>query len=128
MKRIALMLGGLLASVLAASPLAALTLTWTLADPAALAAYHVGSGVVIVASGNTCLPTKLVADTKPFVYDYELGSRSGLLCLTGASTITAYYQAGSPAKVTVKTKSRTVMLTVLTVPPTNPAIGHLPFH
>lgn len=128
MKRIALLLlGGLLVS-LDASPSAAFTYTWKLAAPSSIAAYQVGKGVITVASANACPPSELVPESTPFAYDFKLGSAKGLFCLAGTGTIAAYYHAGSPTTVTVKTTSGTRTVPVQPVPPANPAIGHLPFH
>lgn len=131
-KRIALLLsGGLLLSSVMASPSAAFTYTFALANPSQIVAYQVGGGVITVASApvNACGPTKLVPHTKAFRYDYEVGSTKGVFCLSGyLAPMAAYYQTGSPATVTVNTKAGAVSVKVLPPPPISPAIGHLPFH
>ncbi|HME81904.1 MAG TPA: hypothetical protein VKF82_07485 [Candidatus Eremiobacteraceae bacterium] len=128
MKRIAiLLLGGLLVT-LDASPSGAWTYTWKLANPSSIVAYQVGKGVITIASASACPPSELVPESTPFAYDFKLGSAKGLFCLAGTGTIAAYYEAGSPSTVTVKTTSGTRTVPVAPVPPTNPAIGHLPFH
>ena len=132
MKRIALCLsGGFLMCSLMASPSTALTYTWNLANPSQIAAYQVGKGVITVASApqNACGPTELVADVKPFAYEYKVGSRKGVYCLASyVAPIAAYYQAGAPSTITVNTKAGAVTVPVVPAPPASPAIGHLPFH
>jgi hypothetical protein len=139
MRRIALsVLGGLFASVLAASPsAAAITYTWSLGKPTQIVAYQVGNGVITLATAVVlCQPAKLVLDTtKPFVYDFKVGTAKGVYCAWPAlspppytAPIAAYYQVGSPSSVTVHTKAGVVTVHVQPAPPTNPAIGHLPFH
>ena len=132
MRRIAsFLLGGLLASVLAASPATAITYTWSLGTPSEIVAYQVGNGVITIATAVvSCKQTELVLDTKPFVYDFEIGTPKGVLCAWGVrgAPIAAYYQVGSPSSVTVHTKTGVMTVSVQPAPPTNPAMGHLPFH
>jgi len=132
MKRITLLVvTGCVVSLLNTSPSAAFTYTWNLANPSQLAAYQIGKGVITVASApqNACGPTELVADVKPFVYDYKVGSTKGVLCLASyVAPIAAYYQTGSPSSITVRTKAGAVTVPVVPAPPASPAISHLPFH
>jgi len=132
MRQIALsVLGGLLASVLAASPSGAFTYTYKLANPSQVVAYQIGSGVITIATAVVvCQPTELVLDKKPFVYDFKIGTAIGVLCGLGphTATIAAYYQAGSPSTVTVNTKAGAVTVTVQPAPPVSPTTSHLPFH
>ncbi len=138
MRRIAsILLGGLLASVLAASPATAITYTWSLGKPSQIVAYQVGNGVITVATAVVlCQPIKLALDTtKPFVYDFKIGTAKGVYCSWPAlspppytAPIAAYYQVGSPSSVTVHTKTGVMTISVQPAPPSNPAIGHLPFH
>jgi hypothetical protein len=131
-KQIALsVLGGLLASVLAASPATAITYTWALGKPSQIVAYQVGNGVITIATAvTTCKPIQLVLDTKPYVYDFKIGSPSGVLCAAGAygAPIAAYYQVGSPATVSVHTKSGVMTVPVQPAPPESATTSHLPFH
>jgi hypothetical protein len=138
MRRIALLLlGGLLVCVFMASPSAAITYTWNLGNPSKIVAYQVGNGVITIATAVVlCKPTELVLDTKPFVYDFKIGTAKGVYCAWGAlspppyaAPIAAYYQVGSPATVTVNTKAGAVTVPVLPAPPAPPpTTGHLPFH
>jgi hypothetical protein len=124
-------LGGLLASMLAASPATAFTYTWALGKPSEIVAYQVGGGVITIATAVvSCKRTQLVLGKKPFVYDFEIGTPSGVLCAVGASgaPIAAYYQAGSPSTVTVHTKSGVVTVPVQPAPPESATTSHLPFH
>jgi hypothetical protein len=133
MNRIVLLaIWGLLASVLAASPAAAITYTWSLGNPSKIVAYKVGGGVItIVSAVVVCQATEILPHAKPFVYDFEVGTPKGILCAAGnAASIAAYYQAGSPSTVTVNTKAGAVTITVQPAPPALilPPTGHLPFH
>ena len=132
MKRFALFaFGGLLASLLAASPSAAFTISWNLGNPSTLVAYQVGNGVITIASANllTCDQIQLIPSGKAFAYSYKIGSPKGAFCLVKYyAPIAAYYQVGSPSTVTVTTKAGVVTLNVRPAPPTQPNIGHLPFH
>ena len=132
MRQIAVsVVGGLLASVLAASPATAITYTWALGKPSEIVAYQVGGGVITIATAVVlCQPTKLVLDnTKPFVYDFKIGTTKGVLCAASYSApIASYYQTGSPSTVKVHTSAGIRTINVQPAPPTQPSIGHLPFH
>jgi hypothetical protein len=138
MRQLALsVVGGLLASVLAASPATAITYTWSLGKPSEIVAYQVGGGVITVATAVVaCKQTALVLDnTKPFVYDFNIGTPKGIFCgwgLTGPSAyrapIASYYQTGSPSTVKVHTSTGIQTVNVQPAPPTQASIGHLPFH
>lgn len=133
MKRIALLLlSALLFGLLNAAPSAAYSYVWNLADPSALVAYQVGTGVITVASTNllTCQSSQLMAETKPFVYDYKVASPGkGMLCMSKyAAQIASYYQAGSVSTVKVHTKSGVMNVPVQAAPPASNSTSHLPFH
>ncbi|MBV8172137.1 MAG: hypothetical protein JO219_09415 [Candidatus Eremiobacteraeota bacterium] len=125
-------LGGLLCSVLLTGPSAAGSgLTWKLANPSTIVAYQVGKGVITVASVSivSCDQVTLQATSTPFVYNFEVGTPKGVLCdVANAAPIAAYYQAGSPSKVTVNTKAGPKTIDVTLPPPQPASIGHLPFH
>jgi hypothetical protein len=117
--------------MLAASPATAITYTWALGKPSEIVAYQVGGGVVTIATAVvSCKRTELVLGTKPFVYDFKIGTPTGILCAYGANgaPIAAYYQVGSPATVTVHTKSGVVTVPVQPAPPESATTSHLPFH
>jgi hypothetical protein len=130
-KRIALyVMGSLLAAILPAAPASA-SMTWALANPSQIAAYQIGKGVITIASISVlgCETDGFVATGKPFVYNFEVGTPKGMLCLSQYwAPIAAYYQAGSPSTVTVNTKAGPRTINVTLPPPQSPAIGHLPFH
>ena len=132
MRQIAVsVVGGLLASVLAASPAAAITYTWALGKPSEIVAYQVSGGVLTVATAVVlCQPTELVLhNTKPFVYDFKIGTAKGVLCAASYSApIASYYQTGSPSTVKVHTSAGIRTINVRPAPPTQPSIRHLPFH
>ncbi|HMD01885.1 MAG TPA: hypothetical protein VKG44_02855 [Candidatus Baltobacteraceae bacterium] len=132
MKRIApALLGVLLLSLLNAGPSTAITYTWKAANPSALVAYQVGGGVITLAGAavNACQMIALSAESKPFVYAFKTAWPSGVLCTAKTvAKIAAYYQSGTPATVKVHTKGGTTTVTVQPPPPTQPSIGHLPFH
>jgi hypothetical protein len=137
-KQIALsVLGGLLASVLAVSPATAITYTWALGKPSQIVAYQVGGGVVTVATAVVlCKQTELILDnTKPFVYDFKIGTPKGILCAWGAlspppysAPIASYYQTGTPATVKVHTSTGIQIINVQPAPPESATTSHLPFH
>ena len=124
MGRIAcLLFSALLLGLALVNPSAA-NILWAPADPDSILAYRVGSGVITIASESllSCEAIKLVPEAKPFVYDFSAGRPGGVMCIQKATAkITAYYEAGAPAKVTVKTKSSTLTVPVLPAPPALPA-------
>lgn len=132
MKRFALFaFGGLLLCSAMASPSAAVTISWNLGNPSTLVAYQVGNGVITIASANllTCDQTRLIPGGKAFTYSYKIGTPKGAFCLVKyGAPVAAYYQVGSPSTVTVTTKAGVVTLNVQPAPPSQPNIGHLPFH
>jgi hypothetical protein len=134
MRQIALtVLGGLLASVLAASPSGAFTYTYKLANPSQVVAYQIGGGVITIASASllTCQTAELTpVKSKPFVYEYKVGDPGpGMLCMNkNWAPISSYYQTGSPSTVKVHTSTGTMTVNVQPAPPTPPTLGHLPFH
>jgi hypothetical protein len=137
-KQIALsVLGGLLASMLAASPATAITYTWALGKPSQVVAYQVGGGVITIATAAVlCKQTALVLDnTKPFVYDFQIGTPKGILCAWGVTStppysapIASYYQTGTPATVKVHTSTGIMTVNVQPAPPESATTSHLPFH
>ena len=95
-------------------------LTWKLADPSEVVAYQVSGGVFVIASQNllTCEKNEITAEWTPGTFDYKVGSPgTGILCFASyQAQIAVRYVSGTFSTVTVKTKSKTMTISVVSPP------------